>query len=758
MRNYDSTAESIVSLLGKLFHFKTVMDVGCTEKAWLKAFKKSGAEVFGVCMVGHPVDFHEEGIRTQDIDFGSTRFNVQRKQDLALSLDFAEKFPADFVGRYIDDLTGISDVILFSSQLPVLSAVGKTGQEKYPAHWQRLFEARGFVAIDCIRPQIWKMDDVLLEYKQGMVLYVREKSLAQYPKLFDFYLKHEGENVLDMVHPAVYRNSVNFFQGKVNVLKAEVEKLNRKPKRVLYVFYHGASLAWSLVHMFTVHSTDYVYFLVTEDMAGWRRADKSYILKRLVNERIVNGVYTYRTMIGMDTEKFDTVEKCESEIARGLEEDLEKQFCDLNNFDYIYVLTDVYDNVGIYCSLKQIPYFYCELSRGQFAMNGNENAVKFLNKSKPIYRDVLLKHKTTMCQSPIQSIITYPDTECVKRADGRVCVFDIEKAAENLSNNCKNIIKAIFNTKNVPIANDVAMILTQGPYDTIEVYNDWQIVKNRYKNHRTYTLSTIQCMQDYFIPTGCIPVIKLHPEVYTENGIEKYFDGAYVYHNLFTTVLMKLLPEECNNPKYIVHNNFTTSRKSFKENTKEIVCPGVLRCSVFLHKYYISLRILAYLNSLGSDTHRHFGGIGEKGEYGRYNTVKLSVDIEFMIKTQFLNVQAQSVGSYCVLQVNPETIVDESASRDFLIYTDVWENLSLEQLQEICQQVHTGIIKISKNPIKPAEDILVPLQDEYIFFFSKDESYIEKLKEFSAVKINKAMGIELNARMISVEEYKNSMK
>ena len=757
MRNYDSTAESVVSLLGKLFHFKTVMDVGCTEKAWLKAFKKSGAEVFGVCMVGHPVDFHEEGIRTQDIDFGSTRFNVQRKQDLALSLDFAEKFPADFVGRYIDDLTGISDVILFSSQLPVLSAAGKTGQEKYPAHWQRLFEARGFVAIDCIRPQIWKMDDVLLEYKQGMVLYVREKTLAQYPKLLDFYLKHEGEDVLDMVHPTVYKNSANLFQGEVNALMAEVEKLTRKPKKVMYAFYHPMSLAWTLIHKLKMHPSDDVYFLIPRDGSSWRSKEKNEVILKLLKLGFIKGIYTYRMLLGTNP-KIESVEKCEKDIETGIDFDFREQYLDIKSFDTIYSGTDAHDTLGIYFSIKKIHYNWFEGSEGGFAFKANERMVKADHAGCIAYRDTLLKHKTLLGANSLETMIVNPKSELPETFNrDKVNVFDATNAACSLSNNDVNLILQIYEmNKTLPPSKNVAMIAPQSYWWTYTIYNRCDYIRKRYKNAPDYGMYAMQIMQDYYSPNNSVVVHKPHPTTYINKDLQiRYFNGVYFYHNLFTLLLMNILPKECRNPKYIIHT-ISSVNKQFSEEIEKIDCSGVWLFAVFYNKYYIVLNLLSYLQCLGLNTGKKFSGIGKEGDSISYNNMRMVTDIENLIKVQFTKNITESNADFIVQQVNPESIIEESRVRDFLIYTDVWGTLSFELLQKICPQVHTSIIKISKKPIKPLEDILVPLQDEYIFIFSKDVSYIEKLKEFSAVKLNKAMGIELNASMISMEEYAGS--
>lgn len=89
----------------------------------------------------------------------------------------------------------------------------------------------------------------------------------------------------------------------------------------------------------------------------------------------------------------------------------------------------------------------------------------------------------------------------------------------------------------------------------------------------------------------------------------------------------------------------------------------------------------------------------------------------------------------------------------FVICTDAWEQTKAYELEKNNEGINVGVIKITKKPLKKLEDILAPLHDEYIFFYSEDIAYLEKLRDFSASKKNLIMGVEIEANMISVHDY-----
>ena len=153
-----------------------------------------------------------------------------------------------------------------------------------------------------------------------------------------------------------------------------------------------------------------------------------------------------------------------------------------------------------------------------------------------------------------------------------------------------------------------------------------------------------------------------------------------------------------------------------------------------------------------------FKNIGPKGDTLGYNTKYLSSDINNMVKVKFANAINECNVDYAVIQTNPSELDKEFDNRDFIIYTDVWSEVTVQQLEEIRGKANVIIVKISKEPLKDLEDIIVPLDNEYVFLISKENSYVKKMENFYVSRKNKTMGIELIAQNISWEDYLGECK
>ena len=75
--------------------------------------------------------------------------------------------------------------------------------------------------------------------------------------------------------------------------------------------------------------------------------------------------------------------------------------------------------------------------------------------------------------------------------------------------------------------------------------------------------SAIQCMLDYFMPEGAVPVLKTHPTVLIDGKTSaKYFGGAFAFHALFTVLLTKTLLPDFIPPEvfYLLHREIDPQR------------------------------------------------------------------------------------------------------------------------------------------------------------------------------------------------------
>jgi SAM-dependent methyltransferase len=148
----------------------SILDVGCGTGTWLRAALDLGSnDVFGVDGVAVPVSqllIAPKLFRQYDLN---QRLDLGRRFDLVLCLETAEHLRPGSAATLIDTLAAHSDTILFSAATP-----GQPGTNhlncQWPAYWQELFNARGFVCSDAVRWQIWNDARIEPWYRQNLML------------------------------------------------------------------------------------------------------------------------------------------------------------------------------------------------------------------------------------------------------------------------------------------------------------------------------------------------------------------------------------------------------------------------------------------------------------------------------------------------------------------------------------------------------------------------------------------------------------
>lgn len=173
---------------------KTVVDVGCGEGHWGRAFADQGCEVLGIDgdYVQAPVIAFRPADLTEPIPDDVGTF------DLAVCLEVAEHLPTARADGLIEDLCRLAPVVLFSAAIPGQGGVGHLN-ERWPAYWVKLFEAQGFECSGALRWQIW--DDGRIEnwYRQNLIV-ARGGDAPLLPQWFRSPLTP----VWPVVHPVLY--------------------------------------------------------------------------------------------------------------------------------------------------------------------------------------------------------------------------------------------------------------------------------------------------------------------------------------------------------------------------------------------------------------------------------------------------------------------------------------------------------------------------------------------------------------------------
>lgn len=514
--------------------------------------------------------------------------------------------------------------------------------------------------------------------------------------------------------------------------------------KILYTFYHGAAFAWALVHRLSVHPEDEAYLLVAD---GWDwcagKPKLLLLLLRFAKLGVFREVYTYDNRLGRDGMKFDTPKKSEAAIFDGMEKRLRHQKCDIAGFDRIYSNTDGEDTLGIYLSMKQIKYFWFENSPGLLALR-TQRWVRETYASHPGYRDALIRHKTLFGGSALQSYILYPDSDRADFAEERCQVFDAEAAAAGLPEADKKRILECFELMGAACPPDAALLLLQSNWLPGLVYDSCEFVRRRYGHHWFYMYSAIQCMLDYFMPEGAVPVLKTHPTVLIDGKTSaKYFGGAFAFHALFTVLLTKtLLPDFI--PKYRILLG-SSSNRQLKGVQNDICCPGVWLFPLFYHKFYTVLSVLDRLGGIYRNAGERFETVGSAGNVMNYNGNYMKTDINSLIRLHFPDAPEEQKLSYTVVQTEAQELEEKLARYDFVILTDVWQTMTPEQADALTPNVYITTIRLRKQPVKDRADILAPLEEERIYLVSKSERWGKQLEGCRLTKQNRYAGFVMTA-------------
>ena len=226
------SALNIAPIVIDLIHPKTMVDIGCGVGTWTRAFRDLGVDAYGV-----DGDYVDKSQLMIDEKFFlpwnlENRFDLTQKFDLAITIEVAEHLTPARAETFVEDLTKSSDVILFSA---AISGQGGTNHinEQFQDYWKKIFEKYGFVAIDYLRPKIWNNDRIGVYHRQNIFFYVRLSELFKYPRLMKYYLDHQEDQIMNIVHPVLFIMRTQQFNNailRVKELEAEIARLKYTPR------------------------------------------------------------------------------------------------------------------------------------------------------------------------------------------------------------------------------------------------------------------------------------------------------------------------------------------------------------------------------------------------------------------------------------------------------------------------------------------------------------------------------------------------
>jgi 2-polyprenyl-3-methyl-5-hydroxy-6-metoxy-1,4-benzoquinol methylase len=190
----------IIDKLLEIYKPQHVVDFGCGLGTFLKAFKEKGIqEVLGLdgTWVNRTLlsDFLEPD-EFQEADL-ENKIVLNKKYDLAISLEVAEHLNKDSASIFIENLVNASDIILFSAAIPFQGGQNHVNEQWF-AFWQAEFLKHDYVFNDVFRSYLWNNEQVKWWYKQNMFLVTSRKltSIA--------FNKNGNDEILNFIHPEHY--------------------------------------------------------------------------------------------------------------------------------------------------------------------------------------------------------------------------------------------------------------------------------------------------------------------------------------------------------------------------------------------------------------------------------------------------------------------------------------------------------------------------------------------------------------------------
>ena len=181
----------------------SVLDVGCGAGAWLSVWKTLGAEVTG--LDGDYVQPSQLLIDPQEFQASdlSAGFDLQRRFDLAQSLEVAEHLPQASAALLVDSLCRHADIVLFSAAPPGQGGENHINEQSYD-YWRSLFRERGYRMYDPLRAAVRGDTSVMPWYRYNSFLYVGDAAGDAVHQALAAWLVPEGQSVAD-VSPGWYQ-------------------------------------------------------------------------------------------------------------------------------------------------------------------------------------------------------------------------------------------------------------------------------------------------------------------------------------------------------------------------------------------------------------------------------------------------------------------------------------------------------------------------------------------------------------------------
>ena len=206
--SYES-ARLVIDIFKKYYNPHSVIDLGCGVGTWLKAWQENGAnEILGVDANQMPENMlyiSRENLHV--VDFEKSSFNVDKKYDLAQSLECLEHISPQNEDKLLSILYKASDLVLFSAAIPMQVGTNHINCHKLQ-YWVDKFKDKGYKCYDIIRPECikknikigsWYMQNILVFAKNEKAQIIEAKGAIPIEKPVLFYHSEILKDILTLL-------------------------------------------------------------------------------------------------------------------------------------------------------------------------------------------------------------------------------------------------------------------------------------------------------------------------------------------------------------------------------------------------------------------------------------------------------------------------------------------------------------------------------------------------------------------------------
>jgi len=175
------SAEALLPIVARHFTVRSVADFGAGQGAWLSVWRRLGVSditaLDGSYVEQDALLVPREAFVPADL---CRPVRLGRTFDLVQSLEVAEHLPAAAAEQFVDNLVAHSRTVLFSA-----AAQGQGGEhhvnERPYSYWRELFNDRGYLMFDLIRPFLPDHCAVEPWYRYNTFVYIHRDYLATMP-------------------------------------------------------------------------------------------------------------------------------------------------------------------------------------------------------------------------------------------------------------------------------------------------------------------------------------------------------------------------------------------------------------------------------------------------------------------------------------------------------------------------------------------------------------------------------------------------